>query len=261
MKLNRKELRKIIYDFNSVSNRLLQADYNDHANVVYKFVSFIKSTPIIYEYVQDCGVCTKNMDNEFSSIASSYGRKIFDIGITDEEEVCNVFAIMEYIAEKQTDVSWTIAEGYTTSSKFQDRTKAFNNRVVMVLIRHIESYLTKVGIDMGVDEKVTYSINVKNGQVNIASDNASITASNSIGIDNEQLNKLIGNIMANSTDLSDEDSETLTDSLEVIKSEIVETTPKKSMIKTAIAGLKAIKGTAELGAAIAALVQFIQPLL
>ena len=30
MKLNRKELRKIQYDFNSYSNRLLQANYKDY---------------------------------------------------------------------------------------------------------------------------------------------------------------------------------------------------------------------------------------
>ena len=65
-----------------------------------------------------------------------------------------------------------------------------NERFVMVLIRHVESYLTKVGIDMGIDEK-----------------------------------------------------------------------PKKSMIKTAIASLQAIKGTVEFGSAVAALIQFVGPML
>ena len=40
----------------------------------------------------------------------------------------------------------------------------------------------------------------------------------------------------------------------VIKSE----NPKKSFIKTALAGIKAVKGTAEFAAAVAALIQFIQ---
>ena len=47
MKLNRKELRKIQYDFNSCSNRLLQANYEDYADVLGKFVNYIDSTPII----------------------------------------------------------------------------------------------------------------------------------------------------------------------------------------------------------------------
>ena len=39
MNLNRAELKKIMYDFNSNSNRLLQADFHDHAKVVAKFVT------------------------------------------------------------------------------------------------------------------------------------------------------------------------------------------------------------------------------
>ena len=34
MKLNRSELKKIIYDFNSISNRLLQADFEDYNDVL-----------------------------------------------------------------------------------------------------------------------------------------------------------------------------------------------------------------------------------
>ena len=47
MKLNRKELRIIQYDFNSYSNRLLQADYDDYADVLRKFVNYIDNIPII----------------------------------------------------------------------------------------------------------------------------------------------------------------------------------------------------------------------
>lgn len=54
----------------------------------------------------------------------------------------------------------------------------------MVLIRHIERYLTKIGIDMGLDEKVSYLITIENRQVNIANDNSTINATNTVdGID------------------------------------------------------------------------------
>lgn len=49
-----------------------------------------------------------------------------------------------------------------------EKLKDFNNRVTMVLIRNIETYLTKIGIDMGIDENVSYNITVKDGQINIA---------------------------------------------------------------------------------------------
>lgn len=51
--------------------------------------------------------------------------------------------------------------GYSSSDKIQDKIKGFNNRFVMVLLRHIERYLTKVGIDMGLDDKIVYNVTVK----------------------------------------------------------------------------------------------------
>lgn len=261
MKLNRADLRKILYDFNSISNRLLQADHSEHTKVVSRYVSFIKDTPVIYDYILDCGTCDQNMDVEFDEVRQSYGSCIFALGDTDAEEVRNVFAILEYIAEKSVDVSIAIAAGYTSSNKYQDRTKAFNDRVVMVLIRHIEGYLTKVGIDMGLDEKVTYSITVSNGQVNIASDNATITATNNVGVDLDRAALLINEVKAASAGITGDDKETLTDSLEVIEDQMKEDKPKKSLIKTALAGLKAIKGTVEFATAVTALAEFLQTIL
>ena len=49
--------------------------------------------------------------------------------------------------------------------------------------------------------------------------------------------------------------------LQIIEAEIVSEKPKKSMIKTAITSLQAIKGAAEFGAAVSALIQFIGPML
>ena len=66
-----------------------------------------------------------------------------------------------------------VAMGYSHSKGYQDKIKGFNDRFVMVLIRHIERYLTKVGIDMGLDEKIIYNVTVENGQAIIATDSVS----------------------------------------------------------------------------------------
>ncbi|MED9822920.1 MAG: hypothetical protein U0J65_12945 [Christensenellales bacterium] len=261
MKLNRADLRKILYDFNSISNRLLQADFQDYNDVLKKFLSFVKSTPIIFDYVIDCGPCKQDMDKEFQEVSESYGRCIFSLGETTEEEICNVFAILSHISDKNIDITFSVADGYTSSRKFQDRVKAFNDRVTMVFIRHIESYLTKIGIDMGIDEKVTYSITVSHGQVNIASDNAMITATNNVGTDLIQLANLINKVKAAATGITGEDAVTLAESLEVIEEETKSDKPKKSLLKMALTGIKTLKGTAEFAAAVAALIQFVQPFL
>lgn len=258
MKLNRNELRKIIYDFNSISNRLLQAAFEDYNGVLAKFINYIKRTPIINDYVVDCGVCDQDLPNEFQEVRSSYGRCIFSLGDTDEEEVRNIFAILNYIVENKIQIHHTVALGYSSSNKYQDKVKGFNDRVTMVLIRHIERYLTKIGIDMGVDEKVTYSITVQNGQVNIANDNATINATNTNGIDISQCSILIEAVRKSAASLSPDDKETLESSLEVIEEEIQTAQPRKSFLKTAITGIKTIKGTVEFASAVTALIQFLQ---
>lgn len=262
MKLNRSDLRKIIYDFNSISNRLLQANYQDYNIVLSKFINFIKNNELIYEYIKSCGECEQDLDKEFSEVASSYGRAIFSLGYQDEEEVRNVFAILSHIVEKDIEIQYGVAWGYSSSRKFQDIVEGFNDRVVMVLIHHIERYLTKIGIDMGIDEKVTYSISVQNGQVNIANDNSTINATNvTHEVDFEKLTKLIDNIKRNAIEISKEDEEKLQGSLDTIKDELSKENPKKSILKFAKSGLQTIKGSVEFSAAVTALFEYIQPFL
>lgn len=265
MKLNRKDLRKIQYGFNSYSNRLLQANFQDYLDVLRKFLNYIKSVPIIYEYIQGCGNCEVNLEQEVKEVQRSCGRKILTTGDTEEEEVCIVYATLQYIVDHNIEVHRSLAWGYATSDKFQDKVKGFNDRFVMVLIRHIESYLTKVGIDMGVDEKVVYNVTVQSGQAIIANDNASVTATANIGLNTNELNQLIDAVRSKAAALEDSEKEAVMDSLEVIEAEVVSEKPKKGMLKTALKTLDGVKDTVqtavELGSAIAKLTEFVMPLL
>lgn len=260
MKLNRAELKKILYEFNSMSNRLLQADFRDYSDILSMYVAFLTENELIHEYILDCGNCDQDMEQEFAEVRSH--RAVFALGNTVKEEVRNVYAILKYVVDNNLDVSRGIGMSYSYSHKYQEILKDFNNRVTMVLIRHIETYLTKVGIDMGLDDSISYSITVKDGQVIIANDNAVVNATNTVnGVNKEELVKLITEIKlaAENSNLSPEDEETVNNSLEVIEEEIAKEKPRKGFLKMAITGLKAIKGTAEFGAAIATLIKFIQP--
>lgn len=183
------------------------------------------------------------------------------MGETDEEEVRNVYAVLRFLVETNNSVYRGVAMGYSSSSKWQDKIKGFNERFVMVLIRHVERYLTKIGIDMGIDEKNVYNVTVQNGQAIIANDNSTVTATTHIGVNANELERLIASVRTKMDTLTDTDKETASESLEVIEAEIVSEKPKKSMIKTAITSLQAIKGAAEFGAAVSALIQFIGPML
>ena len=134
----------------------------------------------------------------------------------------------------------------------------------MVLIRHIENYLTKVGIDKGIDDRIVYNITVRDGQVNIANDNASITPTNvANAVDIQELAKLICSIRekAEKENLSEDDREVVDNSLEVIEEEVRAEKPRKGFIKTALNSLSAIKSTTEFAAAVVTLIQFVQPLI
>ena len=114
---------------------------------------------------------------------------------------------------------------------------------------------------LGLDDSISYNITVKDGQVIIANDNAVVNATNTVnGVNKDELVELINEIKlaAENSNLSSDDEETVNNSLEVIEEEIAKEKPRKGFIKTAITGLKAIKGTAEFGAAIATLIKFIQ---
>ena len=262
MKLNRKELRIIQYDFNSYSNRLLQADYDDYADVLRKFVNYIDNIPIISDYIHDCGSCDWDLENEIKEVQGSYGRLIFSLGKTESEEIRNVYAVLKYLAENNSSVYRGVAMGYSSSSKWQDKIKGFNDRFVMVLIRHVERYLTKIGIDMGIYDKIIYNVTVQNGQAIIANDNSSVTSTINIGATTNTIEQLISAVRTRLDTLtSEEDKETASESLEVIEAEVAAEKPKKSMIKTAIASLQAVKGTVEFASAVAALIQFVKQML
>lgn len=260
MNLNRIELRKIIYDYNCISNRLLQANFADYNSVLKKFLNFVSNTEVISDYIKDCGDCCWDIDKIMEEVQNSYGHKFFVLGDSYKEEVRNIYAILNHIVEHDTVIYRGIARGYSSSTNYQDRVKGFNERVVLVLIRHIEQYLTKIGMDMGMDEKITYNISVKNGQVNIANDNSRLEATNNVSSVSDELNDLINNIrfLSEKQELSDEEKNILDCNLENISEEFKRDEPRKKFLESSVSVIKVIKGTAEFGAAITALIQFIQ---
>jgi len=260
MKLNRNELKKILYDFNSISNRLVRANVDDYVGILRKFIANIDSCPVILDYIEQCGKPTFNIESASNQLAQIYGGKFTNLGDTEREECTNIYHILTYIAGQNLAVYEGIAQGYACSNRSQDKGKGFNERVVMILIRHIEGYLTKIGLDMGLDENIQYNITVTNGQANIATDNAIINATNTTGIDISHLLSLINSINSQHiSELSKDDQDVFNDSIETIKAEMQQQAPKKGLIKTAIRGLSAINSSAELTASVQQIIQFVAP--
>ena len=260
MRLNRAELRKVMYDFNSIANRLLKAEFRDYKEVLKKFLLFISTSPIIVEYLNDCGSPTiPNIEAELDAVAKSYGSLIFTTGDTAAEENANIFAILRKLAESNMPIV-QVVQSYSNSNKYNDIIKSFNERFVLIMIRNIEGYLTKLGIDMGLDETVQYNITVNNGQVNLASDNSIIHATVNNGVNQAELQVLLNRVIAESKSILPEDDDTtVSESIEILQQELKQAKLKKSVLCGILTTLQGIKGSAEFLAAVTALVQFIQP--
>ncbi len=80
-----------MYDFNSISNRLIRVNYSEYNNVLNKFIAYLDNEEIIKDYILDCGFPSYDIKTEVEKVATSYSDVIFDLGNTTKEEVSNIF--------------------------------------------------------------------------------------------------------------------------------------------------------------------------
>lgn len=240
MNLNRKDLRRITYDFNCIANRLLRASMNEFLPVLKKFLGHIGSVELINEYVISCSREDFDINEAISEVNNSYGRRILDLGYTDEEEIYTVYNLLLYISENGFNYQG-IGRAYSGKNTYDEVIKDFNNKVSLILINNISAYLTKIGIEMGFDEEVNYMITNNGGQVNISRDMSTLNAVQNVGAKSDELINLVGEInrLLNVSEISDEQREIIEESVETIQSELQNSSPKKGLIKTCITGLKA----------------------
>ena len=66
--MNRTELKVIIKDYKTLSNRLLRSDYDDYVNVLKKYIRFLDSTELIREFIDRCGGYNDKIEDEFKKI-------------------------------------------------------------------------------------------------------------------------------------------------------------------------------------------------
>lgn len=239
--MNRIELKKLLNRYNSNCNRLLQSDPNDFIGNLKRFIAFLDTTEIIGTFIQLCGESELDMESEFKEVLNSYGKCTFLTGDTDEEEIRNVYVTLKYLSQNYERIPLGLFYSYKNGSDhYSDMLKNFNSRFTMVLIRHIENYLKEIGIEMGLDENVTYNIN--GNMVNIANDNANINATqNNNGINADELKSLIA-AMRESLDnsLTAEDKTEATECINTIEAELLSPQPNETVVKDKFMLLKRI---------------------
>lgn len=113
---------------------------------------------------------------------------------------------------------------------------------------HIE--LTMDGIDYFKDKQQLNANNtggqniiineVNGGQLNIAQDGSHITSTQNNGLQADKLEMIIKDIMDNLNGLNEEQYETIIDSIEMAREELINPQPKKSILRTCIKMLSPI---------------------
>jgi hypothetical protein len=222
-----------------------------------KFITYIDTNEIIRDYVQSY----VNPD-DFKDYKYQSGIVYSSMGDSKQEEISFTYQFLKYAVDNcKSDIYHSLAWGYAKEAN--DAVKEFCTRIILPFVNYIEGYLTEIGIQMGYDENTQFTINVTGGnpQLNIASGNSEIAATQNIGIDVNQLEKIMDEIRgaANGEAFGNEEIEQITDSLDAIKAELTSLQPKKGILRTALKGLQAINGSAQFLAAIATMVQFVGP--
>lgn len=249
--IDKKQLKIISMEFRTIANRLITCNHQTGMPLLKKFLGYIDENEIISEYVQEY-VRIEDFEPVERGVA------FYSMGDTKQEEISYTYQYLKYAVEHFHEFYYDIARNYAKDAK--DAVKEFCNRIILPFVNYIEGYLTEIGIKMGYDEDVKYVINVNGGiaQVNVANDNGTVNATQNNGIDAIQLESLISKVLESSTDdFSPEEKELLDDNIEVIREEAKSSSPRKGFINTALKGLQAINGTAQFGAAVVALTEFI----
>ena len=261
MEITKVELKILMKEFLTASNRVLRADYTNYDSELRRFINFLENKPLIFDFIKSCGEPEYDVEAEVDAVEKSFGRLIFPLGYSDEGEVANIFAITKHLALNNYCGRSYVYYGYSSSKKFQEKVECFGDKFLRILITHIENYLTKISIKMGLDEKTTIQLNIENSnlgntQLNVATDGSIINSTqNNDSI--HELDKLIGNLRNTLKDMAEENQEIINDCIEVIET-LKDEKPKKGIIRMALATLKGIAGTAEFVAAVTAIVQYVQ---
>lgn len=252
MNIDKKELKIISMEFRTVANRLITCNYYTGMDLLKKFIAYIDGNEIISEYIQ--GYVDKD---DFTP--PEMGQCIISTGNTKQEEISFTYQYLRYCIENYNCFYSDMAFGYGRDT--ESSINEFCNRIVLPFVNYIEGYLTEIGIRMGYDEDKKFMINVNGGvvQVNLANDNASINASQDSGLNMAELEHIISNVKSNiPSGMSEKERSDVIESIDAIKEEIHKKYPRRGFVNLALKGLLAINGSAQFGAAVATLVQFVK---
>lgn len=242
VEISRKDLKILSHDFRVIASRLITTNYDEGLSNLQRFVSFIKSNPIINDFIE------KNQVKQFD-IKSIYEQRGYNdsypIPELKEEEIAFTYQLIIFALENVKDY-YRLAFGYSHGRKIQDAVDEFNRRVIFPFVQHINSYFERLLIEMGEDEKTSVQINISGGNVgqfNLGQDNSIINATNVNNYgDIQKFNELVDKflLLIDKEDISKDDKEEVVDLVSTAKEGVNSGKPKKGLLKTCLEKLNGL---------------------
>lgn len=260
------ELKKSIYLFHQESNRLLNSSWEDSPLPIHRFLQRCEADDIVSAYLQECiqhhlpegfdAVC------EYDEVLHGQGDIFGPFSTVPEEESAQVYLILKEVVRRNTKGTSNLFFAYRSgSTKFANMYKGFLDNVARRLIGNIEQYLTVRGFEGGLDDGPSVSFNgpVNNAQINQASGDSTVFATQSNGLQSTDLEPLIQAVLdAAVKEISDiEALSDIQDNVEELRSQMLAGKPKRGVLKGILSFLGGVNGGVQFAAAVADLANFL----
>ncbi|AIG44285.1 TPA: conjugal transfer protein [Streptococcus suis] len=242
MEINKKELKKISRRFRTLASNVMNAHFREQNDALIEFLDYVKSTVLIFDYVESLAYDIDGLELLLDKINSSYGNEALDLGTNSRKRTYLLYRAFDYIALNKlstTNFGWY----YANSKKYQDMAKAFGDRLIYPFVLEIEEYIKDIATDMGFDNDSSYNITINSSgvQVNIAEHGSTVNAKQENSINSEEFSRAIKKVEdAIEAVENNESKSVLKQNLEVVKNEIQAAQPKKTILTSAFNSMKFI---------------------
>ncbi len=245
--LTDKELRKIDFEFRTRAGRVMRMQFRDAVGALRQFMEYIHGVPILADYVRSCKlpIPEAELDSDIQSVAQGLGNVQFSFSYKTDEELAQLNYIIQQCLNNRDDEEClsailAIGSAYESSGdmrSLQASVEAFVHAIAQPFIDDLNLYLHSLTMNIKIDSERSYNIQNNGGQVVIANDNATVTATQNNNFDEGRFSKLEKGLLdaARENGLTQERLKEIEEILAEIKGQL----QAKKQNKTVLGGLLA----------------------
>ncbi|MBD2130093.1 hypothetical protein NDI39_29430 [Microcoleus sp. ZQ-A2] len=161
IQITKKDLKKLSHKFRIIASRLLKTRFEEGMSNLKRFMNFIESDLIIYDFIQKQQSIIFDIESIFGGYQHIGGYPLPTE--SEEDEIAFTYQLLKHGLKNYHDdyhgYAWLAKAGYQ-SKGLQEGVDLFNKNVVQPFVYYIEHHLTQLQIDMGEDEQAKIHIQV-----------------------------------------------------------------------------------------------------